>query len=72
MKTEPCEEKTRLVSDYETAAKTFAAAVGDLQRKTGTSSKAEYEELHRSIDKTRLKSEQARIALEQHIAIHGC
>lgn len=70
--TNPCEEKAKLVSNYENAAKTFAAAVSELQSRTGTSSKTEYEELLRSIDKERLKSEQARIALEQHVAVHGC
>jgi len=72
MQTTPCEEKAKLVAVYETAAKTFANSIGELQRRIGTSSKAEYEELHRTIDIARLKSEQARLALEQHVATHDC
>jgi len=72
MKDMTCEEKARLVSDYEIAAKKFAQAVAELQRKIGTSTKAEFERLTRAADEARLKSEQARLALEQHIAAHNC
>ncbi len=67
-----CEEKSRLVSEYETAAKRFAEAVTGLQKKIGTSTKSEYERLNRVVDEARLKSEQARLALEQHVAAHNC
>jgi hypothetical protein len=67
-----CEEKARLVSEYETAAKRFAEAVTALQHKMGTSTKSEYERLNRAADEARLKSEQARLALEQHVAAHNC
>jgi hypothetical protein len=67
-----CEEKTGLLSEYETAAKKFSEAVTDLQHKMGTSTKSEYERLNRAADEARLKSEQARLALEQHIAAHNC
>jgi hypothetical protein len=67
-----CEEKARLVTEYETATKKFAGTVTELQRKMGTSQKAEYERRSRASDDARVKSEQARLALEQHIAAHGC
>jgi hypothetical protein len=67
-----CEEKDRLTSEYEGATTTFAQSVQELQRKTGTSPKPEYERLHRVTEEWRVKSEQARLALEQHIAAHGC
>lgn len=67
-----CEEKTRLVAEYESAAKKFAAGVTELQRKMGTSPKADFDRLTRASDDVRIKSEQARLALEQHIAVHGC
>ena len=67
-----CEEKTRLLAEYGAATKKFSAAVAELQRKMGTSPKAEYERLTRASDDARVKSEQARLALESHIAAHGC
>lgn len=67
-----CEEKTRLVSEFEAATTKFAEAVTELQRKTGTSQKNDYERLSHATVEARVKSEQARLALEQHIAAHGC
>lgn len=67
-----CEEKARLVGEYETATGRFSAAVTELQRKMGTSPKAEYDRLQRVSDEARVKSEQARLVLERHTAAHGC
>ena len=67
-----CEEKQRLASEYEVATNGFAATVTELQRKTGTSPKPEYDRLQHASDEARIKSEQARLALEQHVAAHGC
>jgi DNA-binding Lrp family transcriptional regulator len=67
-----CEEKARLLAEYETTTKDFAASITDLQRKIGTSPKTEYDRLQRATDEARLKSEQARLALERHVAAHGC
>jgi len=67
-----CEEKTRLATEYEAATGKFASAVTELQRKTGTSPKKEYERLDRIANEARVESEQARLAVEQHIAAHGC
>jgi hypothetical protein len=67
-----CEEKTRLMGEYETATKNFAGAVTELQRKMGTSQRAAYEGLRRVSDDARAKSEVARLALEAHIEEHGC
>ncbi len=59
------EEKARLVAEYGAATKKFSGAVAELQRKMGTSPKDEYERLSRVSDDARLKSEQARLGLEQ-------
>jgi hypothetical protein len=67
-----CEEKTRLTTEYEEATVRIAAAVTDLQRKTGTSPKEEYARLNRAANESRVKSEHARLAVEGHIATHGC
>ena len=67
-----CEEKQRLVAEYELATKKFSGAVTELQQKMGTSPKADYDRLSRAADEARVKSEQARLALEQHVAAHRC
>lgn len=68
----PCEEKARLAMEYETATSKFSEAVRDLRRKMGTSPKDEYDRLDRASNEARVRSEQARLALEQHIAAHRC
>ena len=67
-----CEEKTRLASEYQTTSQKYADAVAQLNKKMGTSGKPEYERLTRAADEARVKSEQARLALEQHVAAHIC
>lgn len=67
-----CEEKNRLTAEYEEATGKFAAAVTESQRKTGTSSKEEYERLNRAANESRVKSEHARLVVDAHIAAHGC
>jgi hypothetical protein len=66
------DEKQRLGVEYDIATARFAAAVNELQRKMGTSPKSEFERLSRAADEARVRSEQARLALEQHIAGHEC
>jgi len=67
-----CQEKEGLLSEYGAATRKFADAVGDLWGKIGTSPRPEYERLQRASNEARIKSEQARLALEQHAAAHGC
>jgi hypothetical protein len=67
-----CDEKTRLLRQYDNATLVFSNAVQELRRKIGTSPKEEYERLERISSEARFKSEQARLALEQHIATHRC
>jgi hypothetical protein len=67
-----CEEKARLTLEYEAATTTFSQTVADLREKMGVSPKEEYERLQRVSEEWRVHSEQARLALEQHIAAHGC
>lgn len=67
-----CEEKGRLALEYDAATSKFAEAVSELRRKIGTSPKDEYDRLERGSNEARVRSEQARLALEQHIAIHHC
>jgi hypothetical protein len=67
-----CEEKARLATEYEAATAAFSEAVKELHRKIGTSPKEEYRRLERISTEARVKSEQARLALEQHISAHHC
>jgi hypothetical protein len=67
-----CDEKVRLATIYEDAAHRFSEAVKELRQKVGTTAKFEYDGLDRAANEARVKSEQARLALEQHVATHGC
>ena len=67
-----CEEKSRLATEYEISTAKFSEAVTELRKKMGTSEKEEYQRLDRAANEARVKSEQARLALEQHVAAHRC
>jgi hypothetical protein len=67
-----CEVKVRLASEYEAVTAAFSRAVAELRRNIGTSTKEQYENLSRLSNDARVKSEQARLALEQHTAEHRC
>jgi hypothetical protein len=67
-----CEDKNRLAREYEVATVAFSEAAKELDRKIGTSPKEEYMSLERISTEARMKSEQTRLTLEQHIAAHGC
>lgn len=67
-----CKEKERLTNEYEAATAKFSEAVTTLNNLVGTTPKEEYERLTRAADEDRMKSELARLALEQHIAAHEC
>jgi hypothetical protein len=67
-----CDEKARLAQDFEAATRKFAEDVRQLQQNIGTLTREEYERLQRISDEARMKSEQARLALEHHVAAHDC
>jgi hypothetical protein len=67
-----CVEKSRLVANYEEATNKFLEAVKEVHRKMGTSPKEEYERLDHVANEARMRSEHARLAVEQHVAAHGC
>jgi hypothetical protein len=68
----PCEEKAQLAMEYEAATSAFSQTVKELHHKIGISPKEEYRRLERISTEARVKSEQARLALEQHISTHRC
>ena len=67
-----CEEKSRLATEYEASTMKFSEAVTELRKKMGTSAREEYQRLDRAANEARVKSEQGRLALEQHIAAYRC
>lgn len=67
-----CEEKKRLATEYENTTTKFSRAVAELRSRIGTSTREEYRRLDRAANKARVTSEHARLALEQHVATHGC
>jgi hypothetical protein len=67
-----CEAKNRLLREYEAATVAFSAAVKELRLRMGTSPKEDYKRLAQSSNDARVKSDGARLALEQHVDTHGC
>jgi hypothetical protein len=67
-----CKEKARLMAEYENSTAKFLEAVQELHRRMGTSPKEVYERLDRAANEARLKSEHARLSLEDHISAHHC
>ena len=67
-----CEDKARLLREYQATTEAFARSVQELQELRGTSSLVEYQRFQRLSEEARIKSEQARLALEHHISTHHC
>ena len=67
-----CDEKVRLLNGYRLGAQEFLTSITELQNRLGTVPKREYERLRRVTETNRMKSEQARLELERHLADHGC
>ena len=67
-----CEAKRRLVAEFDAATAAFSSRVTSLNAHIGTSSREEDEQLRRAVDAARMKSEHPRLALEHHVAQHGC
>lgn len=67
-----CAEKRRLVSEYEAATSLFSEAVTLLHQRMGTSAKEEFERLNHIANEARVRSERARLAVEEHASSHNC
>jgi hypothetical protein len=67
-----CEEKFRLLKEYDEAMHVFSAAVMELRIQAGTSSRERYEQLRHASDEARMKTEHARQKLNRHAETHGC
>jgi hypothetical protein len=67
-----CPKKQTLLADYQSATVRYAAAVDRLHTQRATSTREEYEALRRATEEERMRSERARLTLEEHVAAHGC
>jgi len=69
---ESCEEKTRLLLEYQRTTEVYSTAVGDVAKNIGVVSKSEYERLHQAAEEARHESFAARERLDRHVAEHHC
>jgi hypothetical protein len=67
-----CAEKAFLIAAFSIVTAAFSSAVEELASQTGICSVERYQELMRHADIMRLKSENARLQLENHTATHRC
>jgi len=67
-----CPEKANLLNEYDTAAAEFSRTVTVLNRRMGIMSREDYVRILRFSEQARIRSEQARLALERHVNEHGC
>jgi hypothetical protein len=56
---------------YSAATLAFSRTVQDVRSKIGTSQNGKYGQLERILSAARVKSQQARVALDQNMAAHG-
>jgi hypothetical protein len=67
-----CEEKMRLRREHMAAKSDYSRAVTLLNERSGTMFKHDYDTIRMFAEKTKGAVERTRIALEKHIAEHGC
>jgi hypothetical protein len=67
-----CEDRDRLTHIYQQASAKYNRALAALNWKIGSITKQEYERLRSFTEEAHSKLEQARTALDRHIAEHGC
>ena len=66
----PCNEKAALLDAYSTATAEYSRAV--LYLSAGITSNSGYHELRQLSEVARMKTEAARVALDNHIVEHAC
>ena len=67
-----CDEKLRLVLEWNMATEHYSDAVTNLNAKTGISAHREYEQMKRVVDDRRNVMDRARITFDKHVSDHGC
>jgi hypothetical protein len=66
-----CEEKNRLIAEHHLASLAYSQAVRAL-RGSPVSVSEEYGQLQAEVEAARSKSQQAGVALRDHVVEHGC
>jgi hypothetical protein len=67
-----CDDRDRLLHEYNSAVLGVSQAVAKLADLAGTSSGSDYQLLSREKDRAKARLKEARAAYERHIAEHGC
>lgn len=67
-----CEEKARLTEEFDRATRVFSSAVTEMTRLMGNTPVDRYAEITVEADAARTECENARLALVNHSAEHGC
>lgn len=67
-----CDEKTTLLYKYDALLAEYSRTVSFLFKRVGVLRRDDYQEISDFTDTARLRCEAARLALEEHIAQHGC
>jgi hypothetical protein len=67
-----CEERDRLLHEYNAAVRGVSQAVAKLADLAGTSSGSDYQLLSRENDRAKARLKKARSEYERHLSEHGC
>jgi hypothetical protein len=67
-----CQQKKKLFDAYRNATKAHSESLFDLQKKMGTSSKAEYDAMYGRTEALSNEAAKAKVALDKHVAAHEC
>ena len=67
-----CEQKALSIHEYRSATEEYIRTVSMLNHSRSLLSKAEFDGILIFIEKARARTEAAYLALDQHIAEHGC
>ena len=72
MNARQCDEKDRLLLEYRKVTDLYSAAVAELSRRICITSLDDYLQLHQAAERARMRSNEARDRVAQHLAEHHC
>ena len=67
-----CDQQIKLIATFQAAASLLNVALEALQAARATTAKIEYERLRDYVKQAKLRVEQARLNLEEHLHAHAC
>ena len=71
-KVHSCPEKSALLTAYTRAVEEYGNTVTELNEQMGIVPRSEWLRLHNVADELRQSAESAKLALDTHVAEHGC